>query len=193
LGSVAAIASPACFARGQQPAPDQHQEQHAGGQRSASHRQKVEQRETVRSLLRQGGRHQQVGRCADLGGETAQKAAEGQGHEQPRRRHAGLTRQPHHHRQHQHCHADVVHESGQSARGEHDHGHQRGLVAAGQAQHVSPDQVAHAGSEQPLADDEHGPERNHGLVAEAGHRLGGRDQPGDGERAHHQQGDDVHA
>jgi len=104
-----------------------------------------------------------------------------------------LTRQPHHHRQHQHCHADVVHEGGQSARGEHDHGHQRGLVAAGQAQHVSPDQVAHAGSEQPLADDEHGPERNHGLVAEAGHRLGGRDQPGDGECAHHQQGDDVHA
>ena len=60
----------------QQPAAEQHHEQHPAKQRGRAYRQKIEKSEAVVPLFGQGRAHQQVGRRADLGGEPAQQAAE---------------------------------------------------------------------------------------------------------------------
>ena len=178
---------------GQQPAAKKHEEQHATDQCGGPNRQKIEQRETEIALLRECGAYQEIRRRSDLGGKAAQQTAEGQRHQHSRRRHAGASRQPHDHRQHQHGYADIVHERRQAAGRQHNHRHQRRLIAAGHAHDVASDQIAYAGSQQALADDEHGPQGDDRLVAESGHRFGRRHQSGNGECAHHQQRHHIHA
>ena len=76
---VALAARPGELARlagRQQPAAEEHEEQHAPEQGGSAHRQEVEKLEPEIALLRERRADQEVGRGSDLGGEAAEQASE---------------------------------------------------------------------------------------------------------------------
>ena len=197
LGSQIALTAPLGFFLGldarKQVTAEQRDEQRPGDQHAPADGREVEQPEGCFAGLLQRTADQQVGRCTDHCRQPTEQAAVGQRHEQFGSRDLGSPGYLDDHRQHQRGHADVVHERREHAGCQHDdHGHCP-PAGARKPEHGTPDDVGDAGSRQAVAQNEHGPDGDDGAIGEPGHRILGRDQAGDDQRAQDKERSDVHA
>ncbi len=176
-----------------QPMPgEQRDERRADEHQRGAERREIEDAEAVVAARRQRPADQQIRRRSDERRQAAEQRAVGHGHEQPRRRDTRAPRDLDDDGQHQRGDADVVHEEGHRARGQHDDDDDPGFPPAGEPQHGAADDVGDARAREPFAENEHGPDGDDGAVREAGDRLLGRHKPGQHEAAEHHERRDVH-
>ena len=177
----------------QQPGDGHEDEDESRRHHEQSHRRVVEEPERLETLVAERLRYQDVGRGADEGGQSTQKARVREGQKKPRWRDSGLFREIHDDGQKDRRHAHVVHEGGRHPGGRHDDQNDAGLASARKAYDLSPDQVGNAGVREPSAQHEDGPDGHNRRIGEPGERRGRFDEPGHGKEHEREERDQVHS
>ena len=136
--------------------------------------------------------NQEVRGGTDQRHQATEQGCIGERHEQPGRGQARAARNLDNDRQHERGNADVVHEGRQDRGRHHDHHDHRKFAFAANSHDLTADNVGNAGACQAFAENKHGPHGDDGAITESGECLGRIDEAGDGERAEHEQRDDVH-
>ena len=151
----------------QQMAPDQRDEGRCDQQDGDTERCEVEQTEGSDPGVEQRRAGQYVGRRRDHGREPAEQRSVGERHQQARGGDPGPLREPDRNRKQERHDPDVVHEPGEQAAGQHEHGDDASLAAASEPKQPASEHIGDAGAAQPLAEDEHRSHRHDGGVAES--------------------------
>ncbi len=181
------------IARWEEPPADERHIECSGEHHRHADRREVEHLERREPRLFQRRGDDDVRRRSDKGREAAEQRAERQRYEELRWRGPGPPSHVHDDGQQQGRHADVVHEGGEERGDEHDHRDEPHLARARQSKHLTPQNPGYAGPRQPPAQDEDRPDGDDRRVAEPGDGLLRRDEPGQGQRHHDHEGDDIDA
>jgi len=177
-------------ARGNQPPPDQYDEEQPGQRHPQPDRREVEHAERGRAGLCPERGSDDVRRGADQRGHAAKQRGERERHEKDRGRNRLPPRDLDGHRHDQRQRADVVHERGERRNDAGERG-QLHRHAALEPQQPLAQQVHHAGILQAAADDQHRRHGDHGRVAEPAEDPLGRNQAGQRDDHQREQGNHV--